>query len=207
MAWFSGWNIKGAADVWLYFQRNRSFQSLQSHSVLPNDTKTFHSLLVLSLEKIGLIHPQNKKDLICHDLTFLPINNNLHPLFYPICPWTYSRQQPSEEGRWNRLFHIAHKCPKGTLQRTSRPFETQCLKTILISFWKASKNKNGIKCPSIKMALPIVFKLLKISTHECLAIQIGIREYKAFWFSAARVYLTWLHVLTSWGKSSQVKDS
>lgn len=37
---------KGAVGVWLYFQRN-SFHSFQSHNVLPDDTGTFHSLLVL----------------------------------------------------------------------------------------------------------------------------------------------------------------
>lgn len=147
MAWCSGWSIKGAVDVWLYFQRNHSFQSFQSPSVLPDVTRTFHSLLVLSSEKIDLIHPQNKKGLICHDLTFLPNNNVPHPLLYPICalePIQSSSQVKREDGTGSSR---SHKCPTGTLQRTSRPSEAQCLKRIPISFWKANKNKNGTKCP------------------------------------------------------------
>lgn len=41
----------------------------------------------------------------------------------------------------------------------------------------------GLNALSIKMVFPVVFKLLEISTHECLAVQIVLRIQSLLIFS------------------------
>ena len=85
-----------------------------------------------------------------------------------------------EDGTGSR----SHNCWSGALlcKELSRPSETQIEleKEFSYLFEKpTNKNKNEIKYPSIKMVFPIVFKLLEISTHECLAVQIVIKRVQS----------------------------
>lgn len=128
-------------------------------------------------EKIDLIHPQNNKDLICMILPFFPIMMPHIPFstLFTIEPIQGSSQVQREDGTGSSRLN---KCPMSTLQRTSRPSETQCMKRIPISFRKEQKwNKMSKYQTGFTYC---VQNSLKSQPMNVLAIQIGIREYKAF---------------------------
>lgn len=83
----------------------------------------------------------------------------------------------------------------------SRSSETQTGLEKELSFWNANQQEqNKVKCPSVKMVFPIVFKPLEISTHKCLVVQLVTQVIKSPIFSCMYLLKLTEHPVASQAK-------